>query len=704
MVEGALHHVLHYYQPLKVSDIKHHVSKRSIISTDSSKKSITVNMMDRQFTLDLSQRTDIFHDDFKAFSVDGNGIKKQHHINKRAFYRGHVKGVPDSAVTAHFDGEDLTAKIVTPEEEYRIEPSWRHIPEPHGFSMIAYKSSDVKRNSSSAYCASGHFLPDGLKYKRAAETVVGTHQESSHLRDRRQAPPQVNTCPLLLTADYRFFQKMGLSSMNISINYLISLIDTVNGIYKNTEWKPGYRGFGFEIKQIVVHDSPNYDQTDHYNSYKPDGVAWDVRNLLEAYSKIDHSSFCLAHLFTFQDFQDGVLGLAYIGTPRTNAVGGICTKKYPSPSGDQYLNTGLTTTLNWGRNVLTDEADLVTAHELGHNFGSEHDPGTDDECSPSTAAGGKYLMYPASVTGDQTNNKRFSVCSKHLIVRVLESKSPLCFTKESGTSWCGNYRIDDKEACDAGHRGRNNLDPCCDSSCQLKPGALCSDQNHPCCSNCRYAGRDVICRQASEFDTDCSQTAHCTGSSSECPPSKPRQDNSSCIDGGKCMSGVCLPFCESQQRGLVSCLCSGENACFRCCKASEDGVCEPFHNATSGEMIPVPNGRPCEEGVCIEGECEVQTQDLIQRFFDVFEKINISILRRILKDNVVGATIMISLIFWVPCSCVIHHFDKKREKEAESIDNWLNYTNTQVILPEDAPRVRRYNKPHSEVTEKETVV
>lgn len=29
---------------------------------------------------------------------------------------------------------------------------------------------------------------------------------------------------------------------------------------------------------------------------------------------------------------------------------------------------------------------------------------------------------------------------------------------------------------------------------------------------------------------------------------------------------------------------------------------------------------------------------------------------RILKDNVVGATIIISLIFWVPCSCIVHHF------------------------------------------------
>ena len=41
-------------------------------------------------------------------------------------------------------------------------------------------------------------------------------------------------------------------------------------------------------------------------------------------------------------------------------------------SGNHY-NTGLTSTLNWGQRILTMEADLVTSHELGHNFGAEHD-------------------------------------------------------------------------------------------------------------------------------------------------------------------------------------------------------------------------------------------------------------------------------------------------------------------------------------------
>lgn len=704
-VQGALHHALHYYQPLRSEDIKHHVVKRSAAFPASTNRAMTIQVMDRQFTLDLLPRDDLFHKDFKVFSINQHGKKKQHHINKRAFYSGQVKGIPNSHVKAHFDGEELTARIVTPEEEYRIEPSWRHISGPHDFNMIVYKTSDVKKNSSSVFCPYGRHLPKELQEQRMRDEMTEEHPETlsaAKSRYKRQAPPLVNTCPLLLTADYRFFDNMGLKSINISINYLISLIDRVDPLYKKTVWAADYYGFGFEIKEIHIHNS-SYEGEDpsHYNSKREE--AWNVQELLEAYSKIDHSAFCLAHLFTYQDFDKGVLGLAYIGTPRANAVGGICTKKYPSNSGDQYLNTGLTTTLNWGRRVLTDEADLVTAHELGHNFGSEHDPGNEVECSPSASKGGKYLMYPASVTGEQDNNKKFSICSKRLIEPVLRSKSPICFKEVSGTAWCGNYRIDGDEQCDAGYEGRNNNDRCCDSSCRLKAGALCSDQNHPCCYKCQYASKTTICRQASADDADCTQTANCTGRNAECPPSKPRDDNSPCIDNGKCENGVCLPFCESQKLGLESCLCSGENACFRCCRNPSDGECVPFINGTSKETISVPNGRPCEEGVCIEGECETRTQDIIARFFDVFEKINISILRRILKDNVVGATIIISLLFWVPCSCIVHHFDKKREAEVEKLDNWLNFTNTQRMLPEDMPRVRRY-KPPSEYTEKETVV
>jgi len=75
-------------------------------------------------------------------------------------------------------------------------------------------------------------------------------------------------------------------------------------------------------------------------------------------------------LFTYQDFAGGFSGLAYLGNPKRNAVGGICAEDYFTNNTWLYLNTGLSSSINWGRKLLTEEAAVVTAHEIGHNFGS----------------------------------------------------------------------------------------------------------------------------------------------------------------------------------------------------------------------------------------------------------------------------------------------------------------------------------------------
>ena len=70
-----------------------------------------------------------------------------------------------------------------------------------------------------------------------------------------------------------------------------------------------------------------------------------------------------------------------------------------------YLNSGLSSSRNhYGQRVITREADLVTDHEFGNNWGSEHDPDM-PECSPTASQGGSYLMYTYSVSGYDVNNK-----------------------------------------------------------------------------------------------------------------------------------------------------------------------------------------------------------------------------------------------------------------------------------------------------------
>ena len=117
---------------------------------------------------------------------------------------------------------------------------------------------------------------------------------SDHNRTKRQAPEfltilRQTRCPLLLVADYRFFNEMGGGSSKTTVNYLISLIDRVHKIYEDTIWTDkidgqGFSGMGFIIKKIVVHRKPTEVRPNeqHYNMKRS---SWDVRTLLEVFSR-----------------------------------------------------------------------------------------------------------------------------------------------------------------------------------------------------------------------------------------------------------------------------------------------------------------------------------------------------------------------------------------------------------------------------------
>jgi hypothetical protein len=107
-----------------------------------------------------------------------------------------------------------------------------------------------------------------------------------------------------------------------------------------------------------------------------------------------HNSLGLTHLYTGRDFTSSTVGVAWRGA--------LC---------DSYFSTGLSE----GRVGVTTDS-LIAAHEIGHNFGAEHDgqPGTSCETEPET-----FIMAP-SVTGDD----QFSACS--ITVMQAEAAGASC--------------------------------------------------------------------------------------------------------------------------------------------------------------------------------------------------------------------------------------------------------------------------------------
>uniref|UniRef100_A0A8C2BNG8 ADAM metallopeptidase domain 17a n=1 Tax=Cyprinus carpio TaxID=7962 RepID=A0A8C2BNG8_CYPCA len=302
----------------------------------------------------------------------------------------------------------------------------------------------------------------------------------------------------------------------------------------------------------------------------------------------------------------------------------------------------------WDVKKLLEEADLVTTHELGHNFGAEHDPDIIVDCAPSDDQGGKYVMYPIAVSGDHVNNKRFSSCSKVSVSKTLKVKAHQCF-KERSSKLCGNSRVEGDEDCDPGLLHLND-DPCCTAKCKFRKRAQCSDRNSPCCKDCRFESVNKTCQET--ITATCKGTSKCTGNSSECPTPGNLLDNTECVDKGRCQEGECKPFCEAVHN-LESCACNEtEDSCKVCCRSSS-GLCTPF--VSDGSYLYLRKGKPCTVGFCDgAGKCMKHVQDVIERLWDFIDKLDINTFGKFLADNIVGSVVVFSLLFWIPLSILVH--------------------------------------------------
>lgn len=528
-------------------------------------------------------------------------------------------------------------------------------------------------------------LEDTMKF-RATEKVPshrlrtkrGIEYLTEQARDRTR-------CTLHLVADYLFYKHVGKSDLQTTINYLLALINRVNRIYLQTVWDTGdessntFKNMGFTVQNITIHQdftrTPYGDV--HYNMQND--KVWAAREYLENFSKNSPPRhYCLAHLLTYRQFDSPVLGLAYVASARHGTIGGICS---PTQQRDNFLlkhNTGISTSkgIN-GETLITRQADLVVAHELGHNLGAEHDS---NECRPSPSQGGAYLMHPFAVMGFERNNRFLSNCSRMSIGRVLKRKAPTCFVGVIDHI-CGNGIREDDEECDGGGLGYSHNDPCCDSYCRFTPGSQCSDRDSLCCNNCQIVQAGIQCKPAEDYN--CKQASICNGTSATCPDPPPAEENKVCVGRGLCQSGECTPFCEAKK--LYSCLCkTASTACKLCCKTSPNATdCKPYD-----ERAPyLPDGLLCYRGVCEKGRCEQPIQDVVERLWDVLEDINLTNFVKFLRDNIILVVLVVSIPAWCIFSHFINEFDKRIKNDV--INAILRNSKNRKSLPSPSPFLPR---------------
>ncbi|XP_034563027.1 disintegrin and metalloproteinase domain-containing protein 12-like isoform X2 [Notolabrus celidotus] len=446
-----------------------------------------------QLLLALEKNEGLFASNYTEthYLEDGMEVTGSHNFTVNCYYHGQVEGHANSDVSLS-TCRGVKGFISLEGKSYVLEPSADHSDGTHWIYSTEHLSITP------GTCGHDFNISSPIEHTdRSPFTAFRT-------RHKRHVQTTTKYVELIIVADNREFQKQGKDMEKVK-QRLAEIANYVDKFYRALNIRVAL--VGLEVWSDVDKCPVTQDPFTTLHEF----LDWRKVKLLP---QKPHDN---AQLISGVYFQGTTIGMAPIMSMCTaEQSGGIVMDHSDNPLG----------------------AAVTLAHELGHNFGMNHDtPERGCGCRVTVDRGG-CIMTPSTGYPFPTV---FSSCSKKDLTASFEKGVGMCLFNMPevkvlyGGQKCGNGYVEEGEECDCGEL-EECMNPCCNATtCTLKGDAVCA--HGQCCQDCQLKPAGTPCRESSN---SCDLPEFCTGTSPSCPSNVYLHDGHAChsVDG-YCYNGIC---------------------------------------------------------------------------------------------------------------------------------------------------------------------
>uniref|UniRef100_A0AAV2LHQ5 Disintegrin and metalloproteinase domain-containing protein 12 n=1 Tax=Knipowitschia caucasica TaxID=637954 RepID=A0AAV2LHQ5_KNICA len=527
---------------------------------------LQIEVEGERLLLNLEKNHGLFASSYSEthYQEDGSSVTGRHNFTINCYYHGEVEGREGSDVTlSTCDG--VRGFLSLADRSFVLEPSSEHSDGTHW--VYSAQHLQLPRGT----C--GH---EGLNMSsRISSPSAPAHTDPTQdqgnvfrafsTRNKRHAQTTTKYVELIIVADNREFQKQGKDVERVK-QRLAEIANYVDKFYRALNIRVAL--VGLEVWSDVDKCPVTQDPFTTLHEF----LDWRKVKLLPVKP---HDN---AQLISGVYFQGTTIGMAPIMSMCTaEQSGGIVMLRARTSSAYEGPRSAFhQSVLQMLNNDHSDNplgAAVTLAHELGHNFGMNHDtPERGCGCRVTVDRGG-CIMTPSTGYPFPTI---FSSCSKKDLSASLEKGVGMCLFNMPeikvlyGGQKCGNGYVEEGEECDCGEP-EECLNPCCNATtCTLKGDSVCA--HGQCCHDCQLKRAGTPCR---ESGNSCDLPEFCTGTSPHCPANVYLHDGHACLSvDGYCYNGIC----QTHEQQCVTLWGQGAKAAPGICFERVNSAGDPYGN------------------------------------------------------------------------------------------------------------------------------